>query len=224
MSRDTLIKICGVTCVEDARLVLEAGADLVGLNLVGGPRKLTPESAAEILDVLPHAAEHVVLLVAVDRRGMTPAVDNLCRSYPRCALQLYGEVAPGEVTRLARAGRSVLLVWHLEDATSVSKLTEFLAECEAEPAYVLLDASVPGQLGGTGTRIDADALTTAHKAGVFADWPAVILAGGLTPENVAEALATCDPAGVDVSSGVESTPGRKDPAKVYAFRAAVRQA
>ena len=222
MSRATLIKVCGVTSVEDARLVLESGADLVGLNLVGGPRQLTPKRAAEILDALPHAQEHTVLLTPLGRRGMTTEVEHLYRTHPQCALQLYGEVTPETVSRLASAGRRVLLVWHVENDASFTQVADFISKCEHTPAYLLLDAKVPGQLGGTGTRIAVETLNRARSTGVFAGLPPVILAGGLTAESVGQALAICHPAGVDVSSGVESTPGRKDPAEVKAFVAAVR--
>jgi len=223
MGTNTLIKMCGVTSVADARMVLEAGADLVGLNLVGGSRQLTPAQAADILDALPQAHGRMVLLVSVREDGLAAEADDLCRAYPQCTLQLYEQVTPEVVTRFAREGRRVLLVHHVQAGASFAHLTELLAECEAGPAYVLLDAGGHGQLGGTGTRIDTETLTRAQAAGSFESWPPVILAGGLTPENVAEMLAIFHPAGVDVSSGVESTPGGKDPSKVRAFIAAVRQ-
>ncbi len=106
---------------------------------------------------------------------------------------------------------------------SLDELGVLLIACgEHKPDHVLLDAGIPDQLGGTGRRLDWERLAKERSAGRFNDWPAVILAGGLTPANVAEAIRLTNPAGVDVSSGVETNPGRKDHAKVERFIQATR--
>ncbi len=209
-----IVKICGITTLEDARFALHAGADWIGLNLVSGPRRIDLPAALAILQELDDPSRAVALLTlpgsSPDEPTMNALVDHDVRR-----LQLYGQVTPDTLAALNERRFETILVRHVADGESLNMLDGFLAACtDARPNYVLFDAAVQGQPGGTGHRANWDAMAGARARGRYADWPPVILAGGLTPDNVAEAIRLVAPAGVDVSSGVEAVPGRKDGTKV----------
>ena len=217
-----LVKICGVTNVGDARAALTAGADWIGLNLVAGPRRVDLDTAAHILSRLddPGCA---VGLVTLEAGGFMPSPAAKLGEHGLRRLQLYGEVTPEAVGRCTAEGFETIVVQPVQDEGSLTLLDEFLAACrDARPSFVLFDAAAGDRLGGTGKPANWAAIARARAAGRFAAWPPVLLAGGLTPTNVADAVAAVSPAGVDVSSGVESQPGSKDPVKVRAFIAAAR--
>ncbi|HNQ21598.1 MAG TPA: phosphoribosylanthranilate isomerase [Phycisphaerae bacterium] len=223
MTRQTLVKICGITTADDACMAVEAGADLIGLNLVAGPRRVTLAVAERILAVMPDSANRAVLLLRLRAGRLTAAGGQLLASHPGLHVQLYGDISPPAVIELGREGVRCILVHHVESEDSFNSVRRTLEACAGHaPAYVLLDAGVPGRLGGTGTKADWDAIAEARGRGVFDGWPPLLLAGGLTPDNVAQAVRRAQPAGVDVSSGVECAPGCKDRAKVRAFIEAVR--
>lgn len=223
-----LIKICGITNVEDARYSLDAGADWIGLNLVGGPRRIDLATVEQIVSQLKDSSCAVVLVHLEE--GRIP--DSLVATLHKCGvrrLQLYGDPIPSFLQQPADEGFESMVVQTVVDGTSLASLDALLAACgrsgrNAGPDYVLFDASTTDQLGGTGQRADWEIIGRACVQGRFAGWPPVILAGGLTPGNVAEAVQKVSPAGVDVSSGVETKPGRKDHGKISAFIAAVRRA
>jgi phosphoribosylanthranilate isomerase len=227
------VKICGVTTPADARDVASAGADAVGLNFVpGSPRCLAPAAALEIVRALPAG----VLKVGVFA-GM-PAADirRVAAEVGLEAIQFHGHLA-GEIGPIDRpetsaglGGLPVIRAVRLEIGSAEDVLAaarDWLAAARllgARVAMALVDAGVPagggaGRLGGTGARVDWRALAGADPLDV-----PVALAGGLGPENVAEAIQATGVRSVDTASGVESAPGRKDVVRTRAFVAAARQA
>ncbi len=201
------VKICGVTTPAAAAHAVGCGADAVGLNFVpASPRFLTPGAAAGIVAALgPYCAPVGVFAGwgdvgrVADRLGLR-------------AVQTYDTTPPG--ARFDPAAH--VLAARIASAADVAALRELVRA--VSPAAVLVDAYHPGALGGTGKLAPWDVL-----AGFDPGVP-VILAGGLTPDNVADAIRAVRPWGVDVASGVESAPGVKDPGKVRAFVAAARAA
>jgi phosphoribosylanthranilate isomerase len=208
------VKICGVTCVEDALACAELGADWIGLNFhPTSPRSVPPSMAASILAVLPR---HVTAVgVFVDR---TPAaVADLADRLGLVVVQLHGNEPPEDVAALGRF--RVIRAFRLRTVEGWTIVADFLGRAQAlghPPHGVLVDAYVPGVAGGTGMTIDPSVLDAAPPL------PRLILAGGLTAENVGERIERVRPWMVDVASGVESAPGRKDPPRVAAFIRAVR--
>jgi phosphoribosylanthranilate isomerase len=202
------VKICGITSVADAVAVARLGADAVGLNLYPpSPRFVADRTALEITRGLPPFVEAVGLFVNVS----PDAVAERLASLPGIAsVQWHGEDPVAGfpwpcrfVPAFPIAGRDDLR--RVEDFVARSR------EFGHPPTAVLVDARVPGEYGGTGRTAPWDLL-----AGFDPGVP-LVLAGGLTPENVAEAVRTVRPYAVDVASGVESSPGRKDPDKVRRF-------
>lgn len=201
------IKICGVTTPEDARLAAEAGADAVGLNF--HPKSLrfvTPTQAATIVRGLPAFTAPVGVFVEMPLRQVCAAAYQLGLR----AVQTYDPTPPAEDP----FPFAHVPAFRVKDAAKLDEIRRFVTKAQAlgrPPTAVLIDAHVEGQMGGTGHRAPWD-LLVGFDPGV-----PVILAGGLTPENVAEAIALVRPWGVDVASGVESAPGRKDAEKVARF-------
>jgi phosphoribosylanthranilate isomerase len=211
-----LVKICGLTCVEDAVACAEAGADWIGLNFhPPSVRSVRPKVAAEIVAALPASVSAAG--VFVDR----PAAEVAERA-ERLGLgivQLHGGEPPEDL--LALKHLRVIRAFRLGAASDWAVVSDYVARAEAlgrPPDAVLVDAFVAGQPGGTGALI-AEAILD-H----IPPLPRLILAGGLTPHNVALRVARVRPWMVDVASGVESSPGRKDRAAVAAFIRAARGA
>jgi phosphoribosylanthranilate isomerase len=211
---EVLVKICGVTRVEDALACAELGADWIGLNFHRpSPRSVDPEVAAAIVEVLHHRVTIVGVFVDRPVAEVAALADRLGLD----VVQLHGQEPPEDLCALERF--RVIRAFRLRTVAGWRIVTDYLARAEAlghPPEGVLVDAYVPGLSGGTGTAIDASTLDAAPAL------PRLILAGGLSPANVAERIARIRPWMVDVASGVESAPGRKDPAAVAAFISAVR--
>jgi phosphoribosylanthranilate isomerase len=211
-----LVKICGVTDPEDARAALAAGADWIGLNFYPpSPRYVDPGRASAVLDALADRTRAVGLFVG------RPAAEvrETARRLGLGVVQLHGDESPAMLPELE--GLTVIKAFRIRDVRSLLELQTFLElalELGRAPDVVLVDAHVPGVPGGTGQAIADDLLT------LLPPLPKLALAGGLTPENVASRVRAVRPWMVDVAGGVESAPGRKDPAKVAAFVAAVRGA
>jgi phosphoribosylanthranilate isomerase len=204
-----LVKICGLTTPEDAVATAEAGADWIGLNFYPpSPRYVTPDAAAAIVRRLPPTVAPVGLFV--DR---SPAeVAEVAEEAGLRIVQLHGDEPPEMVAALG--GLRVVKAFRLGDAQAVERMKAYLAETDRlgrPPEAVLVDAFLPGLPGGTGRSV-ADELLD-----LLPPLSRLILAGGLTPENVGERVARARPWMVDVAGGVESAPGRKDPARVAAF-------
>jgi phosphoribosylanthranilate isomerase len=210
-----LVKICGVTTLADARMVAAAGADWIGLNFhPGSPRRVEPSVAAEIVAALPDST--MAVGVFVDRPP-----DEVAAIAERVGLgivQLHGDEPPDSIAALGHL--QVVRAFRLGDVEAVERMRTYLRRTETlgrPPDAILIDAYVPQQPGGTGHTVDLDLLKRLPPL------PPLILAGGLTPENVAERISRVRPWMVDVASGVESIPGRKDPARVAAFLRAARE-
>lgn len=212
------IKICGITSIDDALMVARAGADAIGLNFYArSPRYVRPEVARDIVKALPADIVKVGLFVNA------PA-DEVCRRFDDLQLdliQLHGDEPPEFLAQLD--GRPVMRAFRV-GPEGLPPVSEYLARCQrlAVPLQlVLLDSLVAGTYGGTGATVD---WSTAKQYLGKPDVPPLVLAGGLTPENVADAIRIVRPAAVDVASGVESQPGRKNPTAVGAFIGAARAA
>jgi phosphoribosylanthranilate isomerase len=193
------VKICGITNVDDALLAAEAGADAIGLVFYDkSPRAVTPERAAKIVRALPPFVQAVGLFVdaAID---VVNATADICRLD---IVQLHGDETPEFCTQVVRR---VIKAFRVRDGESLVPMKGYRV------SGFLLDAWSPAARGGTGVTFNWE---LARDAGRFGP---IILAGGLTPDNVARAVQTVAPYGVDVSSGVEAAPGQKDPEKVRAF-------
>lgn len=199
------VKICGVLEAANAAMVASAGADFVGLNFWPRSRRyLDPARASEVAAAVRAAGSRVVGLF------VNATTEEILALHARVGLdvvQLHGDEPPEHVAEVARA----VLVWKavpLVDEASVAELERFAAA-----AALLVDAPSAGR-GGSGMRLDPALAAQARQR--IAPTP-LILAGGLTPQTVAAAIAAVQPWAVDAASGVESAPGVKDPALVRAF-------
>jgi phosphoribosylanthranilate isomerase len=219
---DRLIKICGITTPEDARAAFEAGADVIGLNFVQGPRRIDLTRAKEILASLPHHAR-VWLLGRAEGPTTLQDLSTLSGDARITHVQAYGEISPALADCLREIRWGLVQVIHAGSSGFPRNVSTCLTSGESQqPDLALLDAGDPANLGGTGQRLDWNHLADLRQTGIFAGWPPFLLAGGLTADNVADAIRLVQPHGIDVSSGVESSPGRKDPARMRALVQAVR--
>lgn len=206
-----LVKICGLTREDDAALAEAAGAAYLGVILAGGPRLLTIDRARHVLG----PRRHSVRRVAVFGESTADEVIVQAEELDLDVVQLHGTYSAAAVKHVARVtGRQVWPVMRIAGTTVPPEAADLAAICRC----VVLDAHVVGQLGGTGVALDWSGLAES----VLALREAVpglelILAGGLRAENVREAIRLLSPQVVDVSSGVESAPGVKDPARVQQF-------
>ena len=208
------MKICGLTSVNDAVACARLGADWIGLNFhPSSPRYVAPEDAAMIAAALPETVKAVG--VFVDRPAAEVA--SLAVRLGITVVQLHGDEPPEDLLELRSF--QVIRAFRLDRASGWSGVEAYLSRAGALgrlPDAVLIDAYVPGQEGGTGVLVADEILDVIPRL------PRLILAGGLTPSNVAARALRARPWMVDVASGVESTPGRKDLAKVEAFVRAAR--
>ena len=208
------VKVCGLTEVANALACATVGADWIGLNFhPASPRSISVDRGAEIARALAGKAEPVGLFVD---RPIAEVVAIAARVGLR-TIQLHGDESPEYLRELTAAfpdPPQVIRAFRLADVDSVGRMLAFLDRAEdlgCPPFAILVDAHLPGQAGGTGRSIPPEILDR------LPDHPRLILAGGLDPWNVAERVALVHPWMVDVASGVESSPGIKDPAKVSAF-------
>ena len=199
------IKICGITRIEDALAAVEAGADALGFMFyAASPRCITPAQAAPIIRTLPPFVAKVGVFVDASEADIHSVIETCGID----TLQLHGQETP-EFCRRFR--QNVIKAFRIRDADSLRLTADYSQQTW------LLDSFVPGKPGGTGATFNWEFAAQAVQGG-----GRVILAGGLTPENVARAVQQVRPFGVDVSSGVESAPGLKDPKKIRAFVQAAR--
>jgi phosphoribosylanthranilate isomerase len=202
------VKICGITNTEDAAVAVEAGADALGFICYRkSPRYVEPAVVKQIVAGLPP----LVMPVGVFANEESSTVRAIMDSCGLSLAQLHGDETAAYCQEL---GRPVMKALRLKDRASFLALAEF--QGRAGVRGFVLDAFSEKAYGGTGQVIDWGLAAEAAKAAT------ILLAGGLTPENVAEAILAVHPYGVDVSSGVESAPGKKDHGKVRAFLQAVR--
>lgn len=206
----TLAKICGFTRADEAAHAAGLGADFLGLNFWPRSRRFVATDLAADLAAAARAARPGVAIVGL---FVDPLIDDVAAVHARLGLdvvQLHGDEHPDLVAALCAAGLTVWKAHAVSGAVAIARLADWPADAH------LLDAPSAGR-GGSGTTFDwalaAAATTAGHR---------IVLAGGLTPANVAAAIAATTPYAVDVASGVERAPGLKDPALVEAFLAAVR--
>lgn len=201
------IKICGITNEIDALAAVEAGADALGFMFYDGSlRHVSILTAAAIIRKLPPFVARVGVFV-------DPAEEFVNRVTDKChlsAIQLHGNETPAFCRRFKTA---VIKAFRVEGEEVLKQMPHY------HTSAWLLDSFVPGKLGGTGAKFNWDVAVRAKAHG-----RPILLAGGLTPENVASAIRHVRPYGVDVSSGVESEPGKKDQKKLRAFIAAAKEA
>jgi len=211
------IKICGIRRPRWAEAAADAGADYIGLVFAKSPRQVTIEEAKEVLSAVPPEVTAVGLFVNAEPDEIRRVAEGLDLK----AVQLHGAEVPQTVAALSDF--VVIKAFRLGSQEDVAEAGEYLRSCEAagrRPDICLADARVAGgPVGGTGQRIPPDVAADAREV----LWP-LLLAGGLGPESVGEAICAVRPWGVDVSSGVESSPGVKDPERIKAFIEAVRAA
>jgi phosphoribosylanthranilate isomerase len=213
------IKICGITNATDALAVAEAGADAIGLNFYSKSRRFVDQKTAQqIVAVLPSEIMKVGVFVNDDKRS----IESIASTVGLDAIQLHGDEQPAFIAVLPNKLKVLRALRCTADINS--RLSQFVQECEAAgrlPDAVLLDADAGAEYGGTGECADWD-LIAQHRESL-SDVP-LILAGGLTPTNVAGGITAVGPTAVDVASGVESSPGKKDHSKLRDFIAAARDA
>jgi len=201
------VKICGITNLPDGLAAAEAGADALGFMFWdGSPRRVSLETAAGIIRALPP----FIIKVGVFVNAPTDLVYRAIGECGLSLLQFHGDETPDYCLQF---GLMSMKAFRIRDAESLRALPAYRTEAW------LLDAFSAETPGGTGERFDWDLAVHARELG-----RPIFLAGGLTPANVGEAVRKVRPYAVDVSSGVESAPGKKDPAKVKAFIQAVRDA
>jgi phosphoribosylanthranilate isomerase len=212
------VKICGITNVLDARAVAAAGADAVGLNFYGkSPRAVDPDLARRIVAALPERIAKVGLFV----NAQPEEIRRWCDSLGLDLVQLHGDEPPELLAGLAP--RRLIRAFRV-GPQGFAPVADYLARCRqlgAALEAILIDAHVEGAYGGTGEVADWSAVGRFVAEGKA---PPVVLAGGLTPDNVAQAIRTASPVAVDTASGVESSVGRKDPALVESFVRRARRA
>jgi phosphoribosylanthranilate isomerase len=213
------VKICGNTSLEDAMVAVEAGADALGFVFAPSPRQVTPEHVAEIVAKLPAAIEKIGVFVDASFEEM----EAIVRGCNLTGVQLQFAANPDVRTQLRETfGASLRILQTLHFNPAIAAQAASLASDRNIDA-LLVDSRTATAVGGTGVAFD----WKTAAATLFGDRRSahrLVAAGGLTPDNVSEAIATLRPWGVDVVSGVESSPGHKDPAKVRAFVANARAA
>lgn len=196
------VKICGITNWTDARFAVKAGADALGFNFYRkSPRYIAPDAARLIATRLPRR----VLLVGIFVNAVADEVLRIARNVDLNALQLHGEESPAEVGLLTES-YPVIKAFRVRRGFSAERLARY-----REASAFLLDGFDRKRRGGTGKTFDWSMARKAKKHG------AIIVAGGLNPENVASAIREARPFGVDICGGVESAPGKKDPERLRAL-------
>jgi len=220
----TWVKICGMTNLEDALVAVEAGADAVGFVFYEkSPRRVTVETARGIVEKLPESVEKIGVFVDAD----CGRIRNVVSATKLSAVQLHGKYSLECVWRDPRPATECVGVSKLIPMISSNVLNEkgdgiMIHERSHEKMFaMLIDKQVNGLSGGTGTTFDWEGSRGMIQA-LSLQFP-IVIAGGLAVANVGTAIQMLQPFGVDVVSGVEASPGKKDPEKVRAFVRAVRE-
>ncbi|MFI5397891.1 MAG: phosphoribosylanthranilate isomerase [Candidatus Binatia bacterium] len=185
------VKVCGITNLDDALAAVDAGADALGFNFYApSPRVVPPAVAADIIARIPRTICTVGVFVEASRQGVT----RIAEQTGVTALQFHGEEAPA----FCQAWRQkVIKAIRVRDRHAAAEARRYAVD------FILADAYVEGRFGGTGMRLTLELLKGFDRG-------RLIVAGGLTPENVSDVVRTVRPFGVDVASGIERAPGKKD--------------
>ena len=202
----TKVKVCGITTPDDARLAARYGADAVGLVFAESPRKVSAEEAWEIAAALPGGVLKVGVFVDADPGEVFRISDEIGLDY----VQLHGDESPEVVAGVRNSGLKVIKALRMRGTASL----EVLGYYEAD--LFLLDAYSEKLRGGTGERFDWELAKSLKGRGN------IVISGGLTPENVREAVRFFEPYGVDASSSLEDAPGKKNRERVRRFVSAVK--
>ena len=200
------VKVCGITNSEDARTAAMAGADAVGLVFAESPRKLTEERAREVVAALPGHLLKVGVFVNSEPEEMLRIAAEVGLDYA----QLHGDESPESVTIVREGGVKVMKALRVQDAGSLETMEGYDAD------LFLLDACSEKAWGGTGERFDWALAKSLKSRGN------ILVSGGLTPENVREAVRFFEPYGVDASSSLEDAPGKKNEERVRRFVSAAK--
>lgn len=202
------VKVCGVTSPEDARAVAESGADAVGLLFAESPRRVSVERARGISEALPPWVAKVGVFVDATAGEVIEAAREAGLDYA----QLHGDERPETVAEIRKGGVKVVKALRVRNESSLARLEEYRAD------LYLLDSWSERARGGTGERFNWE---LAEKVKSYDN---ILISGGITPDNVGEALEFFEPYGVDASSSLERAPGEKDGERVRRFVSAARDA
>lgn len=201
------VKVCGITTPEDALAAAGSGADAVGLVFAESPRQLSVEDAREVATALPDG----VLKVGVFVDEEPEEVLRIAREVGLDYAQLHGDESPQTVTALREGGVKVIKALRVRGADSLAEMDGYEAD------LYLLDAWSERAPGGTGERFDWEVAKSYGGRGN------ILVSGGLTPENVREAIRFFEPYGVDASSSLEDAPGKKNAERVRRFVSAAKE-
>ena len=216
------VKICGIRDAATAESVAKLMPDAIGLNFYSQtPRAVPVEAAAEIVRQLPQEIEPVGLFV----NHAVEEIRDICDQCNIRTVQLHGDEPPQLLADLQADNAELKIIRAYRMGTEgLDPLAEYIADCDRLNVKIfacLIDARVEGMYGGSGQTVPWDRVVAEYHQD---DWPRLILAGGLTPENVSQAVQTVSPWGVDVAGGVESTPAGKDLKRVERFITTAREA
>ena len=200
------VKVCGIKEIEDARVAADAGADAIGLVFAESPRKVSVERAREIAAALPEG----VLKVGVFVDAEPKEVLSISREVGLDYAQLHGDEEPETVAAIRDGGVGVIKALRVQDTASLREMVRY------DTNFFLLDAFSEKVRGGTGTRFDWE------LAKAVRGYANILVSGGLTPENVREAIEFFEPYGVDASSSLEEKPGKKNDERVRRFVSAAK--
>lgn len=206
----TRIKICGITNLDDALLAADLGADALGFIFAPSPRQISLSNAQEIIKEIPPFVSCVGVFVNENIEEIREAVYKCSLDY----IQLHGEESPEFCQNLLHLPQEIIKTIRVKDKKSLEEVKSYLPV-----KAILLDTFAEDKAGGTGKTFNWNLAKEAKKAG-----KPIILSGGLSPENVRQAIESVNPYAVDVSSNIESYPGRKNREKLTAFIKAVREA
>ena len=210
-------KICGITSVDDCQVCIDAGAEAIGLNFYPPSTRFLDASETVAAEISQHSQGQlstVGLWVNTDIKEIVGTAESLNLNY----IQLHGDEDPAYIKRLASllGTKRILKAFRL-GRHDAAYILDFVSACEifgVRLAAIIVDAYDPENYGGTGKTLDWKSFNQLNP--LLEGYP-LILAGGLSGSNVTEAIQAANPYGIDVASGVESEPGRKDPEKVKAF-------
>jgi phosphoribosylanthranilate isomerase len=200
------VKVCGITNPEDGAFAVESGADAIGFVFAKSPRKLSVEQAREIAATLPDSILKVGVFVDEEPEEVLRIAHEVGLDFA----QLHGDESPETVTFLREGGVKVMKALRVRDADSLAALDRYGAD------LIMLDAWSEKVRGGTGERFDWALAKSLKGRGN------IVVSGGLGPENVREAISFFEPYGVDASSSLEETPGKKDGERVRRFMSAAK--
>ncbi len=213
------IKVCGIRDTDSAAVAATAGASAIGLNFFAkSPRSIAPDQAAVIV------RKQLLQTIGLFVNHSLDEIDAIATQAGLTAIQLHGDETPRDLHAIHERHPDWHILKAFRVADSLQSVAEFVAECQrlgVPLAGCLLDARVEGEFGGTGKVAPWELIANQYDR---TNWPPLILAGGLTPENVAAAIHAVQPDGVDTASGVESSPGVKDTKLIKRFVAEAKQA